>query len=320
MLKGTANALGSSEKCLMFRYKQTATFIHGKQKSGYRNNKSPTTGILSLVLLFFPLSQEIRTNIFAGTCAHRQWYHFFLNCCWRTFLFLMTLTVKKKKGKLYDPTWEGVVFSFHPKNLKVRTSPLESFIIILLYICITSLKNKNEVLHVIHNSSSLHVATNTGVPQPGKPTCWTWQLCVCCHGGSGHRQYPVAQESGNTLNSTTSPTASRSIKTVRRQCHQVCFINSEVLKKVERVLFKSNHSNQANSWICGVSAGLHSDTKSGVWVACRIGALIQGSTKRCCWQLLFYKSVLQRLFPKIWWVYPKWLLNSVRLHPKKSYV
>lgn len=63
MLKGAANALGSSEECLMFRHKQTATFIHGKQKSGYRNNKSLTTEILPLEILFFPLLQEIRTNI-----------------------------------------------------------------------------------------------------------------------------------------------------------------------------------------------------------------------------------------------------------------
>lgn len=63
MLKGAANALGSSEECLLFRHKQTATVIHGKQKSGYRNNKSPTTEILPLELLFFPPLQEIQTNI-----------------------------------------------------------------------------------------------------------------------------------------------------------------------------------------------------------------------------------------------------------------
>lgn len=63
MLKGGANALGSSEERLMFRHKQTATFIHGKQKSGYRNTKTPTTEIFPLELLFFPLLQEIQTSI-----------------------------------------------------------------------------------------------------------------------------------------------------------------------------------------------------------------------------------------------------------------
>lgn len=63
MLKRAANALGSSEECLMFRHKHPATFIHGKQKTGYRNNKSPKTEILPLQLLFFPLLQEIQKNI-----------------------------------------------------------------------------------------------------------------------------------------------------------------------------------------------------------------------------------------------------------------
>lgn len=62
MLKEAANALGNSEECLMFRHKQAATFINGKQKSSY-GNKSPTTEILPLELLFFPLLQEIQTNI-----------------------------------------------------------------------------------------------------------------------------------------------------------------------------------------------------------------------------------------------------------------
>lgn len=156
----------------MFTSKQTVTFIHGKQKSGYRNNKSPTTEILSLVLLFFPLSQEIWTNILPA-CVHIDSDTIFLYCCLRIFFYLMTMMVlkkKNKKGKLYDPTWECVVFLIPPKNpkgaypktLKVHASPLESFITILVYVSITSLKN--EVLCVIHNSSSLSFAADTRSP------------------------------------------------------------------------------------------------------------------------------------------------------------
>lgn len=42
------------------------------------------------------------------------------------------------------------------------------------------------------------------------------------------------------------------------------FIKSEVLDKVEKVLFKSNHSDQVNSLMCEVSEGLHLGTKSTV--------------------------------------------------------
>lgn len=203
----------------------------------------------------------------------------------------MTMMVKKKKKRqIIWPNLECVVFLIPPKNpkgaypktLKVHAS----FITILVYASITSLKN--EVPSVIHNSSSLSFAAATGSPS-------AWQTYLLNSAAMGWlSRHPTAQESANTLNSTASPTAPRSIQIARHQCHQVCFITSEVLKKVERVLFKSNHSDQPNSWICEVSAGPHSDTKSAPPVACRTGVLIPGSTKRCCWWLLFYQSVLQR--------------------------
>lgn len=82
MLKGAANALGSSEECLLFRHKQTATFIHGKQKSGYRNTKTTTNRNISIRAFIFSFSARNPDKYFASICAQRH----FINCCLRVFL------------------------------------------------------------------------------------------------------------------------------------------------------------------------------------------------------------------------------------------
>lgn len=104
---------------------------------------------------------------FASTCAHRQRYHFFILLLKNLLFFNYHDGLKKKKKKqIIWPNLECVVFLIPPKNpkgaypktLKVHAS----FITILVYASITSLKN--EVLSVIHNSSSLSFAAATGSP------------------------------------------------------------------------------------------------------------------------------------------------------------
>lgn len=77
MLKGTANALGSSEKCLMLGYKQAATFIHGKQKPGYRHNKISYNKNIVTSPFTFSLFRTKPDSVSAYIYTHIQGYLFF---------------------------------------------------------------------------------------------------------------------------------------------------------------------------------------------------------------------------------------------------
>lgn len=109
MLKGTANALCSSEKCLMLGYKQAATFIHGKQKPGYRNNKISCNKNIVTSPFTFSLFPKKPDKQCVSLYTHTQGYLFF-------FLLLKNIPFfffnhnSPKINKFYQLTWTRIVF------------------------------------------------------------------------------------------------------------------------------------------------------------------------------------------------------------------